>query len=71
MSASVTVWLIDLFPLVFGQQGRSIAQRKRIYQDIHRQYLLVVSFLSKVSEFKLKKVDATGKGRKEGRKEGK
>ncbi len=32
MSPSVTVWLIDVFVIVFGQQWSSTAQRKKIYQ---------------------------------------
>ena len=45
MSLNATVWLIDVFLIVFGQQWSSMTQRNNIYQAlIHTQYLLVEQF---------------------------
>ncbi len=40
MSPSATLWLTDVFLIVFGQQWSSMAQRNKIYQAlIHAQDL--------------------------------
>ena len=52
MSPSAAAWLTVVFLIDFGQQRRSAAQRKKIYQAVkHTRYLLNYRMLSELSSF--------------------
>ncbi len=53
MSASVTVWLTDVFLIVFGQQWRSMAQRNKLYHTLaaDKRATRINSFLISVTGF--------------------